>query len=158
MPTRGVLAKGVNKLYRRCGKLIRGWDADLGAAFIASARNTAEEDEPDDSVGAAWEELARANPRIRAVLLRLLAGGAWGALLEAHLPIFAAIIIKDSVRRRIPFGNLLASMAEPDEDSPDGGGGLPFGISADDLGAMAQQFARSFPGGFPGPAANGPAA
>lgn len=148
MPPPGRITKGVNRLYRRCGKMVRAVDETVGAAFIMISQNTAGEGEPDDSVGAAWEELARANPRIRAALVRMLAGGAWGMLIEAHLPVIAAIVVKDSVRRRIPFGRVLSSMAEPEPDSAPGEGGLPFGMTMDDAQAMARTFAQTFPGGI----------
>lgn len=145
MPRPGYLAKAVNKLYRRAGKAIRAFDPGIGDAFILISRNTADEGDPDDSVGAAWEELARVNPRVRAALVKMLAGGAWGMLIEAHLPVVAAILVKDAVRRRVPFGRLVASMATPDEDSPPGGGGLPFGMTMDDAQAVARTFADTFP-------------
>lgn len=148
MPRPGVIAAGVNRMYRRAGKIIRAWDGDIGAAFIAVSRSDPAEQE-DTSVGAAWEELARTNPRVRAMLVHMIGGSAVFALLEAHLPIFAAIVIKEAVHKRIPFGRVLASMAEPDEDSPPGGGGLPFGMSVADVQAAAATFAQSFPGGFP---------
>lgn len=111
----GVITKGVNKLYRRAGKIVAAMDSDIGTAIIASTRNTAGENEPDDSVGAAWDEVARTNPRIRRFLLRAIAGGAWGQLVMAHAPIIMAIIMKDGIRRHIPFMSLLEAMAEPDE-------------------------------------------
>ena len=149
MPRPGVIAAGINKLYRRTGKIIRAWDHDLGSAFIQVTRQDPDEVE-DTTVGGAWEELARTNPRIRAMLVHMIGGSAVYALLEAHLPIFAAIMVKEWFRNHVPFGRVLASMAEPDEDSPPGGGGLPFGMSQEDMVAAAQQFAQSFPGGFPG--------
>ena len=145
MPPPGRITKGVNRLYRRAGKAVRAFDDGIGEAFILISQNTAGEGEPDDSVGAAWEDLARANPRIRAALVKLLAGGAWGALIEAHLPVVAAIIVKDAVRRRIPFGRVLASMAEPEPDSAPGTGGLPFGMTMEDAQTMARTFADTFP-------------
>jgi hypothetical protein len=148
MPPPGRITKGVNKLYRRAGKMVRAVDDGIGDAFILAATNTADPGDGDDSVGAAWEEVARTNPRVRAALVRLLAGGAYGALLEAHLPIVAAIVIKERIRKHIPFGKLLASMAEPDEDTPPGQGGLPFGMTMDDMAQAAQVFAQNMPPGF----------
>lgn len=127
----GVITKGVNRLYKKAGKIVRVMDADIGSAILASTENTAEEGEPDDSVGAAWDEVARTNPRIRAFLLRAVAGGAWGALVMAHGPILMALIMKDSIRRWIPFMKLIEAAAAPDdEDHADGQPGAPVSLFA----------------------------
>lgn len=138
----GVIAKGVNRLYRKTGKIIRGLDPDIGEAFIESARNTADDGEDDDSVGAAWDELARTNPRIRAFLMKFITGGAYGQLAMAHAPIALAIIMKPAIFGRIPFQNVVASVAEPDDDSPPDGGGLPGGMTAADAAQMGDLLAR----------------
>ena len=142
----GVIATGVNRIYRRTGKIVRAMDPDIGTAIIESATNTAGPGEPDDSVGAAWDELARTNPRIRRFILKCLAGGAWGQLVFAHAPIGMAIVMKPAIARRIPFMGLIESLAEPDEDTSPGEGGLPGGMTAADAQQMAdlarQQAAR----------------
>jgi len=138
----GVITKGINRLYRKAGKIIRVMDEDIGEAIIQAARNTADDDEPDDSVGAAWEELAKANPRIRRFVMKVIAGGAWGQLVMAHAPIAMAIVMKPAILRFIPFSRLIESLAEPDEDTPEGEGGLPGGMTAADasqMAALAQQ-------------------
>lgn len=99
----GPIAKGMNSLYRRAGKLIRIWDPEVGQAVVAC---TYKEDEDDTTVGEAWENLARTNPRIRAFLLKMLTGSAWGSLIMAHLPIFMAIVMKDSIRSKLPIDSL----------------------------------------------------
>lgn len=134
----GVITIGVNRLYRRAGKIVRAMDADIGEAIIQSARNTADPGEPDDSVGAAWEELAKTNPRIRKFLMKCIAGGAWGQLVMAHAPIAMAILMKPAILRIILFSRFIESMAEPDEDTPEGDGGLPGGMTAADAGDMAR--------------------
>jgi hypothetical protein len=136
-PKAGFITTGVNRLYRRAGKIVRAMDQDIGTAVLEAARNTADPGEPDDSVGAAWEELCRANPRIRKFVMKCLAGGAWGQLIMAHAPIAMAIIMKPAILKHIPFHALIASMAEPDEDTPQGEGGLPGGMTAEDAGQMA---------------------
>lgn len=133
----GLITSGVNRLYRRAGKIVRAMDADIGTAILESARNTAEAGEPDDSVGAAWEELCKTNPRIRRFVMKCLAGGAWGQLVMAHAPIGMAILMKPAILRRVPFQTLITSMAEPDEDTPAGEGGLPGGMTAADVDEMA---------------------
>lgn len=135
MPRGGVIAKGVDKLYRRAGKIIRGMDSDIGNALIACTRK--DPDEPDElTVGEAWEQLAKVNPRIRRFLTRALAGNAWGDLVMAHAPLGIALVMKPAVQRLIPFGRIMESMAEPDEDTPEGEGGLPGGMTADDFAQM----------------------
>ncbi len=108
----GVIAKGMNSLYAKTGRIIRAMDYDIGTAVIAATRK----ESPDDvTVGEAWDELARTNPRIRRALLKLITGGAWTQLFMAHAPIFLAIIMKDSIRRHIPLGGLMESVLSPDD-------------------------------------------
>lgn len=102
----GVIAKGMTKLYKRTGKIIKAMDRDIGIAVIESA----------EDCGEAWDDLARQNPRIRAFLLKLITGGSWMALLWAHAPIFLAIIMKDGIKKHIPFVKLLKATLEPDEE------------------------------------------
>jgi hypothetical protein len=131
----GVITLGVNKLYRRAGKIVRAMDDDIGTAIIESARNSAD-DGTDDSVGAAWDELAKTNPRIRRFLIKIIAGGAWGSLVMAHAPIAMAIMMKPAILKLIPFSKIIQSMAEPDEDTPPGEGGLPGGLLYEDAMQM----------------------
>jgi hypothetical protein len=135
MPRGGVIAAGVDKLYRRAGKLLRALDHDIGQALIECTR--AENlDDGELTVGQAWENLAKTNPRIRAFLLKAIAGGAWGDLIMAHAPLGIALVMKPAVQRLIPWGRIVESMAEPDEDTPDGEGGLPGGMTAADFEDM----------------------
>ena len=140
----GSIAKGVNGLYRQVGKVVRAFDADIGQALIDITRA---EDPEDLTVGDAWEAYARTHPRVRAFLIRLLAGSASAELFRAHLPLLAAIVMKEAIRERIPLGRLF--MAFADDDDPGEAGqdapGPPAGFSglseADIAGAMA--FAQS---------------
>jgi hypothetical protein len=139
MPRGGVIAAGVNKLYRRGGKIIRAMDPDIGNAVIACTRK----DEDDElTVGEAWEALAKTNPRIRAFIMRAISGGAWGDLVMAHAPIGLALFMKPQVQRLLRLERLVESMAEPDEDTPDGEGGLPGGMTAEDFGQMRDMAAE----------------
>lgn len=131
MPKGGVIAAGVNKLYRRAGKIVRAMDHDIGTAIIECAQ-----DGDPDSVGVAWENLAKTNPKIRAWLVKAVAGGLWGDLVMAHAPIGMAIVMKPAIAKRIPFRKIALSLAEPDEDSPDGDFG---GLGEADLEQMAQR-------------------
>jgi hypothetical protein len=138
MPRGGIIAAGVNKLYRRAGKILRAFDHDIGQAVIECTRD-GDLEEGELTVGEAWEQLARANPRIRAFILRAIAGGAWSDLIMAHAPIGIAIAMKPVIQRLIPFGRLIESVAEPDEDSGEGEGGLPGGMTAADFDQLKEQ-------------------
>jgi hypothetical protein len=113
----GVIAKGMNKLYLRAGKIVKVMDADIGEAMISVTKK----ETPDDvTVGEAWEELAKANPRIRAFLLKLITGGAYTQLFMAHLPIFLAVIMKDGIRKHIPFMGIINATLTDDEPQQPG--------------------------------------
>lgn len=142
----GGIARAVNKQYRKIGKLVRVMDADIGNAVIACTEAI---DDDDVTVGDAWEQLAKTNPRVRAFLLRMLAGGAVGQLVWAHMPILGAILMKDAIRKRIPVGNLLYAFVGDDEDRAAGESpaeGTPFdGLRQEDMAqmmAMAQAAAE----------------
>ena len=139
----GQIERGINQLYRKAGKLIRVMDADVGQALIDITRK---EDAEDQTVGECWEQLARTNPRIRAFLLRMIAGGAWGQLFMCHAPVLMAIVMKDAIRKRLPFGKVVQAFLEPDEDGDaPADGTVAEGLTMPDMGqmmAMAQQFAE----------------
>lgn len=142
--SKGVIAAGMTKLYRRAGKIIKAMDRDIGIAVIESA----------EDCGEAWDELARTNPRVRAFLMKLISGGAWGSVLFAHLPILMAIIMKDGIRKHIPFMRLIDSVMEPDEgDEGNPLNGFLAGMTEEDMGQMVQMaqglmgnMARTVPG------------
>ena len=145
----GIITRGMNKFYRRAGKICKVMDREIGEALVACTVNTAEDGDPDDSVGAAWDELAKANPRVRRVLLKMIQGGVYGQLVMAHAPIMMAIVMKDAIRKHIPFHKLIEALTEKDEDSPEGNLG---GLNTDDIGQMIetmgpllQQFGMSIP-------------
>lgn len=157
----GVIEKGINKLYRKAGKLVRVMDADIGQALIDITRK---EDEYDVTVGEAWEDLARTNPRVRAFLMRLIAGGAWSQVLMAHAPVLMAILMKDSIRKRfVKDGDPGKAMqfAEAFLDNSDGeapaNGTILDGLSQEDMsqimnlanGFMQQTMNRDMKGRTP---------
>lgn len=113
----GQITKSVNLLYRKAGKFLRAWDPMLGAAVIDTTYNDADEGDPDNSVGAAWEAVAKVNPHIRAFLQKLNTGNAYAQLFWAHAPILLAVMMKDSVQKHLPFANLLAAFG-PDDEEP----------------------------------------
>jgi hypothetical protein len=113
----GSIAKGINQLYRRTGRLVRVFDQDIGQALIDITRA---EDPEDVTVGDAWEQLAQSNPRVKAFLLRMLAGGAWSGVFMAHAPVMGAILMKDAIRRRIPLASLFTAVAEDETEASAG--------------------------------------
>ena len=131
----GAIAKSVNQLYRKAGKLVRVMDADIGQALIDITRA---EDADDVTVGDAWEQLARTNPRVKAFLMRMLAGGAWSGLVAVHAPVFMALLMKDSIRKRIPFARLAMAMVDDDGEPGEApAAGTPFdGLRPEDMAAM----------------------
>jgi hypothetical protein len=134
MPRAGVIAAGINKLYRRAGRIYAVmFDPDIGNALVQCATPDPEGDWP--TAGEAWENLARTNPRIRAFLLRMIAGGTWGELLMAHAPLGMAIVMKPAIQKRIPAGKPAEAFftAEPGEDAG------PGGLTPEDAQAMARQ-------------------
>lgn len=150
----GSIAKGVNQLYRKAGKLVRVMDADIGAALVDITRPL---DDDDVTVGDAWEALARSNPRVRGFLLRLLAGGAWSGLVAAHLPVLMAVMMKDSVRRRVPLARLAMAFTDDSDGEPaPSEGTAAAGLRPEDMAqmmAMAQAAAEQMAGrgnGVPG--------
>ena len=161
MPRAGLIAAGVNKMYRRAGKMIRGLEGGdpegIGAAFIYVTK--IDPDVPDDerelTVGEAWEALAKANPRVRKWLVKVVAGGDIADLVMAHAPIGIAFVMKPWVQRFLPGEKMMAvavSMAEPDEDEDEGT--ALGGLTPEDLQQMqdltqdqAEQIARKMAAG-----------
>ena len=122
----GVIAKGMEKFYRRTGRIVKAMDRDLGIAIIESA----------EECGEAWDDVARTNPRIRAFLLKMITGGSWAALFWAHAPIFMALLMKDAIRKRIPFGRFLESALEPDDDGTNDISEMLGGMGPEDMQQM----------------------
>lgn len=134
----GPIAKGVNVLYRKAGRIVKMWDPQVGWAIIAC---TQKEPGDDDgvTVGEAWEELARTNPRIRAFLLKMLATGAWSSLFAAHIPIVLAVMLKDGIRERVPFMGLIeAFLVDDDDQGAERPSGLAESLGGVTAGDMAQ--------------------
>ena len=149
----GSIAKGINRLYRRAGKIAIAFGAvPEGTALIEITRA----DEPDDvTVGDAWEALCKANPRIRAFWVRALSGSAWSQVFMCHAPVVIAFITRPGVLERIPFAHLFGAFAD-DEGDGDGGqaagppaGGLFAGLTQEDV-AQAMAFAQQMSGRDPG--------
>lgn len=137
----GPIAKGVNRLYRRAGKIFRMWDPEIGDAIVACTRKDPD-DEDETTVGEAWEELARTNPRVRAFLTKMITAGAFSTLLAAHAPILMAILLKEGIRSRVPLLKLADAFLVDDDDDgrqhPSDLSRMMGGIGPDDMAAMAQ--------------------
>ena len=139
----GAIAKGVNQLYRKAGKLVRVMDPGIGQALIDITRA---EDPEDVTVGDAWETLARSQPAGAGVLAAdagrgRVVGGVRGPCPGADGPADEGLI-----RKRIPFGGLVMAMADDGEDSPAPGEGTVMdGLRPEDMAAMmaTAQSARS---------------
>lgn len=127
MPAKGLIARKIDKTYRRAGRFIAMRDPDIGAAFIMAGTK---EDPDDVTAGEAWEELCRVNPRVRAFVMRFVTGGTYWDLVMAHAPIFLAILMKESVLKYIPFRALLERWAEPEETA------APEDLRPEDAGEM----------------------
>lgn len=156
----GVIERGINQLYRKAGKLVRVMDPDVGQALIDITRK---EDDDDVTVGAAWEQIARTNPRIRAFLMKIISGGAWGQLFMCHAPVLMAVLMKEQIRKRIPFVKVAEAFLTPDEDGEAPADGTAAGgLTVPDMNemmAMAQAFAaQAMNGRAPAPGPRAPVA
>lgn len=133
---KGVIAAGMTKLYKRAGRVVKAMDKDIGTAIIECA----------EDCGEAWDELARTNPRIRRTLMKMISGGAWGSVIMAHLPIVLAIIMKDGIKKHIPFMKLIDSMMADDEEGPSDLSSMLGGMSQEDM-KQAMSMAQGLMGG-----------
>ncbi len=131
----GPIAKGMNKLYARAGKIIQVMDYEIGTAIIAVTRK---ESDDDVTVGEAWEELAKVNPRVRRFLLKLITGTAWSQLFMAHAPILLAVIMKDGIKKHIPFMKLAEAWLSPVDQNGETGGEESDEPTPQDLAQMMQ--------------------
>lgn len=125
---KGVVAAGMTKLYKRTGRIVKAIDRPIGIAIVECA----------EDCGEAWDELARTNPNVRRTLMKLISGGAWGAVIMAHAPIAMAIIMKDGIRKHIPFMRLIEGVMEDanEGDDDEGIGGLLKGMTREDMQQM----------------------
>lgn len=140
----GQIAKVVNRRYRQVGRIVRMFDYDIGTAIIATTRKPDPEDDDDDvlTAGEAWEALAKNNPRVRVWLMRMVVGGSYSDLFNVHLPILLAIVMKESIRRRIPLMGLVEAYLGSDPEDQDAGqqgaGPMMGGLAMPDLAQMMQ--------------------
>lgn len=109
----GPIAKGMNRLYAKAGRLVKVMGKPAFGDVIISI--TRKESDDDETVGEAWEALAQVSPVWRARLLKLVTGGAAGRVLLAHLPIVMALLMLEPVQRRMPFGRIVDAVFGDDE-------------------------------------------
>lgn len=132
----GPIAKGMNRLYAKAGKIVRTVHPALGEAILACTRK---ESDDDVTVGEAWEEIAKTNPVWRGRLLKLVSGGAWGQLFWAHAPVALALLMMDPIKRRLPFPDLVDAVLSDDDGRPPADPLVPTGAQLQDMMAMATQ-------------------
>ena len=90
-------------LYVTCGFAVMMVKPEAAKAIAESAERCAD----------AWVELAKENDAVRRAVLFIIEGGAWGAVIVAHMPI-ALALVPENVARQYNF--LLPAVP----DSPDG--------------------------------------
>lgn len=78
----GVLVKPLTGLYEMVGGFIILADPDCGTAVINSAEDCAK----------SLDDLAKTNPKVRKVLMRMVESGAVTKVIIAHLPILLAVM------------------------------------------------------------------
>lgn len=89
----GPLAGRIESALTTLGTGVFILNADDGRIVIAGSHNLA----------VALDGLAKENPKVRAVLERALAGGAWGAVIMATAAIVVPILANHGVVQPIPF-------------------------------------------------------
>jgi len=152
----GPIAKGMNRLYAKAGRVVKVLGSPrIGDVIISMTRK---ESDDDDTVGEAWEALAQVSPVWRARLLKICSGGAGGRVVMAHMPLLLAIVMLDSVRKRIPFAGIAEAVLSDDETpaGPDAAGEPSFEDLAA-MAAMAQNMMGPMAAMFAGRAPQGPA-
>lgn len=120
MPRLGVIAGGMNRAYRTAGRIAQAMSqpGSKGArAGAALAEMTRKADAEDITVGEAWEHFAAGNPRVRAVLLKLMSGGAAGELFTAHLPL-ALVLFMPSGDAGGSVARVVGAFMGPDGSGP----------------------------------------
>ena len=133
----GPIAKGMNRLYAKAGRLVKLANPMLGEAIVSITRK---ESDDDETVGEAWEALAQVSPVWRGRLLKICTGGAGGRVLLAHMPILLAVMMLEPVKKKMPFGNVVEAVFG-DDDPPATSGPTDVGAMPDveQMMAMATQ-------------------
>lgn len=104
----GILVKPLSELYTSVGTLVLPFNQPVGTAFIQNAQACAE----------ALDSAARQDPRIRKMLLALVATSVWGQLVAAHMPILMAMAVTMVPSVRDSVANITRPPGKPpDEES-----------------------------------------
>lgn len=79
---RGTVLQGqLEKFYGTLGAVIVPFDAVCGTAIVENAADMA----------ASLDALARSNPKVKAVLEKMMSTSAWGMVIAAHAPIVMTV-------------------------------------------------------------------
>lgn len=103
----GVIQSGVENTYAGLSFVWSMVDPVCGAAFLECAPAAAE----------AWEELAKSNPAVRAMLMRVFAGSATAKVIKAHIPLLMAVFMHHGMGRI--QADHEKKMSEPVQNYPD---------------------------------------
>jgi hypothetical protein len=102
----GMLVKPLTAFYETIGGLIILADPTCGQAIINSAEEAAK----------ALDELARTNPKVRKVLMRLMQSGAVTKVVIAHLPIVMAVLAHHFPKALVYVGQMFSgTLGQPQE-------------------------------------------
>lgn len=85
----GAIAAGMEDIYGSGAMLWSMFDSTCGTALLQCAPSAAQ----------AWEELAKNDPKIRAMLMRIFTGSSWGKVFQAHLPLLIAVFMHHGMGR-----------------------------------------------------------
>ena len=85
----GAIAAGMEDIYGSGAMLWSMFDSTCGTALLQCAPSAAQ----------AWEELAKNDPKIRVMLMRIFTGSSWGKVFQAHLPLLIAVFMHHGMGR-----------------------------------------------------------
>lgn len=101
----GMLVKPLTGFYETIGGLVILGDQMCGQAIIDSAEEAAK----------SLDELARTNPRVRRVLMRIIEGSAITKVVVAHLPILMVVLAHHFPNALKYLGTIITGgMAQPE--------------------------------------------
>lgn len=106
----GMYKAPVTALYDQAGRMVSMLIPNIGFAIQSSAVDC----------GAAWDEVAKQSPAVRAWLQKMSMTGAYGQLFVAHMPILLATMLAfgpQSFRDRV-MASMEQAIFSPDENAP----------------------------------------
>lgn len=86
----GIIVAPLRDMYVMLGVVITPFNQTVGTSLVQNAEACAK----------AWDKAARADKKLQRVLMLLIAGGTWGELAAAHMPIGMALAVSLSPRMR----------------------------------------------------------